>query len=252
MRLVRNILAPAGTVLGALVVIAGYISTGRDILSWGLPVWFWQTLGAAIFFASVIAILIRHQKAIDKLTPQAGANEEQDDKAKSALRVAETAKTDSLTDRLGITWLDNVVFDHWNDPTKYIHPRLIKVFQSSPTEIGLVTEWFNCSIFELRCESVNGEVRMAELTSDFESLGHQITLVGDVSISKLGFASTTYHLQVVDTRLLAAFRDAIGTHRTLRWSLNLSVKMSTVGYSRPVTVQQAPHDPIFLMPTASR
>ncbi len=50
--------------MGAIITVLGYILIGRDVISWGLPIWAWQAIGAAIFFVSVIAIIYGHQNAI--------------------------------------------------------------------------------------------------------------------------------------------------------------------------------------------
>jgi len=83
---------------------------------------------------------------------------------RSKMKATETPRIDSLG------WLPSKVEDQWYNPIRYIYGRLIKVFSPSPTKIGLVVEWFNCSVYGLKFESVSGEVRMGEIGFDFESL----------------------------------------------------------------------------------
>ncbi len=46
-------------VVGGAVVIVGYILEARDVVALGLPIAYWQAIGAALFMGSMIAILYR-------------------------------------------------------------------------------------------------------------------------------------------------------------------------------------------------
>ena len=235
---VRQLLKPAGLVLGPLIVLAGYISTGQDILSWGFPVWLWQAIGAAIFFASVIAILYGHQKRLDRIP----------DGAKAAESTTEGNKTISQVDNYG--WLPGLLDDQFNNPYNFLYSRLIRVFPSSPTEIGLVIEWFNTSIFDLKFESVSGEVRMGEVNIFGESLGHQIVLTNYPALSACKSCTCTCSILVSD-KILEQFRDAQIKGRGLTWNLYLNWKFATIGFTRPFNFNGPPTDGTVLVPSRS-
>lgn len=65
---VSKILRPAGATVGALMVVGGYILTGKEIVSLGLPIWAWQSIGAGIFCISLIAIVYSYQRKLDALS----------------------------------------------------------------------------------------------------------------------------------------------------------------------------------------
>lgn len=69
MEAIKRILAPAGSVAGALVVIAGYILDGIGAASLGLPFWAWQAIGAGIFFFSVMTVLYGQEKRFSTAAP---------------------------------------------------------------------------------------------------------------------------------------------------------------------------------------
>lgn len=66
----RKMLAPVGATMGALIVGVGYILTGQQIISLGLPIWAWQGIGAIIFFVSIAAIIYGLQKQINNVNPE--------------------------------------------------------------------------------------------------------------------------------------------------------------------------------------
>lgn len=153
-------------------------------------------------------------------------------------------------DTLG--WLPNKVDDIWYHPTQYVYSRLIKVFSSSPTEIGIVIEWFNFSMYDLKFESINGEVSMGEIGFDFESLGHQIIIVGEYSLSMLSHSTCTCHLLIGDSRKLEQINEAIQKNKPLTWKAVLNSKLSTVGFynERTFTAQQT-QESITMIPSRS-
>lgn len=154
-----------------------------------------------------------------------------------------------LIDSMG--WLDGLVNDQWHNPTQYLYSRLIKAFWSSASEIGLVTEWFNCSVFDLRLSSVSGEVLMGDIGHKPESLGHQIMLADELILFKDRYATTTYHIQVIEAEQLEQFRKAIATKKPLMWKPILNLKISTVGFDRSFTMQQNQPEPTTIVPVNS-
>ena len=63
----KHKLGGVAAVVGAAMVIVGYVSQVKEIISWGLPIWAWQSIGAVIFFASLGWVLWEQQKKIDAL-----------------------------------------------------------------------------------------------------------------------------------------------------------------------------------------
>ena len=53
----KEILLPAGMVVGGVLVIGSYVLSGITVIRLGLPFWAWQAIGAAIFFACIIAVV---------------------------------------------------------------------------------------------------------------------------------------------------------------------------------------------------
>ena len=164
------------------------------------------------------------------------------------IRIVRKDKANSLTEKYG--WLKGLIDGQRSHPNDFLYSRLIKIVPStSPTEIGIVVEWFNCSIFDMKFESVTGEIRMGEVNTHAESLGHQITLVGEPTLNMCKSCTCTCYVQVLDGQKADQFRDAISKARALTWGLNLTWKLSTIGFPRPITIQQSPQEAITIVPS---
>ena len=58
----RQALAPVGAVVSALWVVISFILDGKDIKDLGWPLWAWQTVGAAVFFLCIFAVVYGYYK----------------------------------------------------------------------------------------------------------------------------------------------------------------------------------------------
>ena len=63
---VREKLAPAGTVVGAAAFVISLVLDGVGAVSLGLPFWAWEAIAAAVFFVSVMAIIVAHERDVEK------------------------------------------------------------------------------------------------------------------------------------------------------------------------------------------
>lgn len=63
---VKRKLAPAATVASVAIFVISRILDGVDAVSLGLPFWAWEAIAATVFFVSVIAIIVSHQRDVDK------------------------------------------------------------------------------------------------------------------------------------------------------------------------------------------
>lgn len=63
---VREKVAPAGTVVGAVAFVISLVLDGIGAVSLGLPFWAWEAIAAAVFFVSVMAIIVAHERDVEK------------------------------------------------------------------------------------------------------------------------------------------------------------------------------------------
>lgn len=145
-----KILKPVGAVMGPVIVIAGYVSLGKDIISLGLPIWAWQAIGATIFCVSIIAIVYGNQKAVGVKTPIVN---EQAIKVKGK----PSQKTPSFLDGV-LTVNQQKVYEAVKGTIVKWNFSPLKVAEGPYFEIHF--SFVNTSIFTLDLKGLEGEIRV--------------------------------------------------------------------------------------------
>lgn len=99
--------------------------------------------------------------------------------------------TASQSIREQIIWSEGLIREQRNQPQKYLHPHLRRLFVSNPSELGFEVDWFNCTIFGIEFTSLNGEVTINDI-----NMGHQLKLRGTFSCSPCEPCICTFDIMV--------------------------------------------------------
>ncbi len=152
------------------------------------------------------------------------------------------AETSKLPTQVVIPYLENLVHDQKHNPQNYLYARLSKLFPSSPTEIGIVVEWFNCSVFDIEFDSVTGEVIL-----DRVSLGHQITLRNKQPCSVCHSCTCTFDI-AVDKSVLQRIDTCIADVKGLNCELRLTWTVESSQLDKPFP-KQGPEGTKLVVPS---
>lgn len=119
-----------------------------------------------------------------------------------------------------VSWLDGLIHEHTLYPQKYLYPRLHRIFVSTPRELGIEVEWFNCTIFNLEFTSLGGEAHINKV-----NMGHQLKLRDKFYCSQTARCTCTFDI-MVDNSVIKLIQDAESERNAIECGFRLNWEIS--------------------------